>query len=146
MVLGKPPDTIEDIAGLHIKIKADGFKKALHTLVLHLHYLVAFDDWVEGFPDPGLLLLFRLLRIRSRLWLWSFLWRAPRSRAAWSKAASKVCEEWRQTHLLEKLDWPANSLDLNPIENLWKILKDVVQDGSICPKNLDDLKVVIERE
>ena len=30
---------------------------------------------------------------------------------------SKVCEEWRP-HLLEKLECPANSLDLNPIENL----------------------------
>lgn len=59
---------------------------------------------------------------------------------------SKVCEEWRQTHLLEKFDWRANSPDLNPIENLWKILKDAVQHGPICPKNLDDLKVVIERE
>ena len=59
---------------------------------------------------------------------------------------SKVCEKWRQAHLLEKLDWPANSLDLNPNENLWRILKDVVQHGPICPKNLDDLKVVIERE
>ena len=59
---------------------------------------------------------------------------------------SKVCEEWRQTNLLEKLDWPANSPDLYPIENLWKILKDAVQHGPICPKILDDLKVVIERE
>jgi transposase len=35
--------------------------------------------------------------------------------------SSKLCEEWRQTHLLEKLDWPTNSPDFNPIENLWKI-------------------------
>jgi len=59
---------------------------------------------------------------------------------------SKLCEEWRQTHLLEKLDWPTNSPNFNPIENLWKILKDVVQHGLICPKNLDDLKIFIERE
>jgi hypothetical protein len=39
-----------------------------------------------------------------------------------------------------------NSLDLNPIENLWKILKDAVQHGSICLKNTSDLRVVIARE
>jgi hypothetical protein len=38
-----------------------------------------------------------------------------------------------------------NSPDLNPIENLWKILKDTVQHGSICPKNTSDLRVVIAR-
>ena len=53
-------NTIQDIAGFHIKIQADKFEKALHTLVLRLHYLVAFDDWVKGFSDPGLLLLLRL--------------------------------------------------------------------------------------
>jgi len=31
---------------------------------------------------------------------------------------SKLCEEWRQTHLLEKLNWPTNSPNLNPIKNL----------------------------
>jgi hypothetical protein len=34
----------------------------------------------------------------------------------------------------------------NLIENLWKILKDVVQHGSICLKNTIDLGVVIARE
>ena len=59
---------------------------------------------------------------------------------------SKLCEQWRQAHRLEKLKWPANSPDLNLIENLWKILKDAVQHGSICPKNTSDLRVVIARE
>jgi hypothetical protein len=38
------------------------------------------------------------------------------------------------------------SLDLNPIKNLWKILKDAVQHDSIYPKNTSDLRVVIARE
>jgi transposase len=59
---------------------------------------------------------------------------------------SKICEEWKQQHLLEKLNWPANSPDLNPIENLWIILKDAVQHIKACPRNLDGLKVVLERE
>jgi hypothetical protein len=32
------------------------------------------------------------------------------------------------------------------IENLWKILKDAVQHGSICSKNTTNLRVVIARE
>ena len=59
---------------------------------------------------------------------------------------SKTCEEWRQTHQLEKLNWPANSPDLNPIENVWRMLKDVVQHGKECPRNLEVMKVVLEKE
>ena len=59
---------------------------------------------------------------------------------------SKICEEWRQSRLLEKLNRPANSPDLNPIENVWRMLKDVVQHSKECPRNLDVLKLVLERE
>jgi hypothetical protein len=31
---------------------------------------------------------------------------------------SKACKEWRKLCLIEKLDWHANSLDLNPLENV----------------------------
>ena len=47
---------------------------------------------------------------------------------------------------IEKLNWRANSLDLNPIENTWMILKDAIQSNKACPRNIDGLKAVLERE
>jgi hypothetical protein len=59
---------------------------------------------------------------------------------------SKASKEWRKLRLIEKLDWHANSLNLNPLENVWKLLKDVVQYGQTCPRNLEELTMTLERE
>jgi hypothetical protein len=56
---------------------------------------------------------------------------------------SKASKEWRK---LYKLDWPTNSLDLNPLENVWKLLKNAVQHGQTCPRNLEELTMTLERE
>ncbi len=40
------------------------------------------------------------------------------------------------------LDWPANSPDLKPIENLWGIVKRKMRDTR--PNNADDLKAAIK--
>jgi hypothetical protein len=39
---------------------------------------------------------------------------------------SVVSEKWRELYLLEKVEWPATP-NLNPIENLWMILKDAIE-------------------
>ena len=36
--------------------------------------------------------------------------------------------EWAQEHGVELVDWPPYSPDLNPIENLWKLLKERICD------------------
>jgi transposase len=45
---------------------------------------------------------------------------------------------------LKLLDWPANSPDLNPIENIWSILKNAVDKRS--PKTLEELERVAINE
>ena len=37
------------------------------------------------------------------------------------------------------IDWPSKSLDLNIVENVWKIISDLVYDGN-QPKNVIELR------
>jgi transposase len=53
---------------------------------------------------------------------------------------SNAPKVWREAHGVSKLEWPPQSPDLNPIENLWKQLKDAVQKRSATIKTTADLK------
>ena len=44
-------------------------------------------------------------------------------------------------HVCEVIDWPGNSADLSPIENLWPILKAGVAE--LKPRNVEELKAAI---
>ncbi len=55
---------------------------------------------------------------------------------------AKGTKIWFNDHGVTVLDWPANSPDLNPIENLWGIVKRKMRDTR--PNNADDLKAAIK--
>ncbi len=55
---------------------------------------------------------------------------------------AKGTESWFNVHGVTVLDWPANSPDLNPTENLWGIVKRKMRDTR--PNNTDELKAAIK--
>ena len=55
---------------------------------------------------------------------------------------SKFVSNFFKRKNIKRLDWPGNSADFNPIENLWEILKDKVEDGH--PTSAKDLKMAIK--
>ncbi len=55
---------------------------------------------------------------------------------------AKNTKSWLNDHGVGVLDWPANSPDLNPRENLWSIVKRKIRNKR--PKNADELKATVK--
>ncbi len=55
---------------------------------------------------------------------------------------AKGTKSWFNDHGVGVLDWPANSPGLNPIENLWGIVKRKMRNKR--PKNADELKATVK--
>jgi transposase len=51
---------------------------------------------------------------------------------------SKLSRDFLESQNITLINWPPNSPDLSPIENLWSVLKSKV--GKRCPKNLQELE------
>ena len=62
----------------------------------------------------------------------------------WAKAhTSNYTQTWFSEHGVQKLQWPANSPDLSPIENLWTFMKNDIEKSS--PSSKLDLEGKIRR-
>ena len=53
--------------------------------------------------------------------------------------------EDKEINYWEKAEWPLNSPDLNPIENLWSILEETMKSEKDQPKNIADLEKLLQR-
>lgn len=54
-----------------------------------------------------------------------------------------VSKAWREARSIEKLDWPANSPDLNPIENVWGTMKQSIVAHE-KPSTIDQMRITIQ--
>ncbi len=60
------------------------------------------------------------------------------------KHTAKATKEWLKKKHIKVLEWPSQSPDLHPIENLWRELK--VRVAKRQPRNLNDLERICKEE
>ena len=60
------------------------------------------------------------------------------------KHRSSTTKRWLVANVPLIMDWPSNSSDLNPIENMWNIIKHRIEKRKAT--NVNELKIFIDEE
>lgn len=55
-------------------------------------------------------------------------------------------QAFRQLHHMLKMDWPPSSPDLNPIEDVWNLLKDNINARQPRPRGKDEMAIAVQEE
>lgn len=55
------------------------------------------------------------------------------------KHTSNLVKKYLKEQSYKTIEWPAQSPDLNPIENMWSLLKQRLNDYETAPKGLEEL-------
>ena len=60
------------------------------------------------------------------------------------KYTSGKAQKWRKDNQVKRISWPAQSQDLNPMENVWTVLKANISDYK--PSSTKELIRIIKKE